>query len=67
MMLLFGNKPFSFNYYGENVQSLIISSNGFVSFNENYSVGDYSAADITRKTNLTLFCPQNLFLESIKI
>ncbi|MBF1149697.1 MAG: hypothetical protein HXL67_07965, partial [Cloacibacterium normanense] len=54
---IFGNKPFSFNYYGENVQSLIISSNGFVSFNENYSVGDYSAADITGKQIPNTYLP----------
>lgn len=46
---IFGSKPFLFNFYGENVKSLVISSNGFVSFSESYAVGDYSTADIRGK------------------
>ena len=37
-----GNEPFLFTFFGEVKESVILSSNGFISFNSNFSVGDYS-------------------------
>ncbi|RLZ11995.1 T9SS type B sorting domain-containing protein [Faecalibacter macacae] len=50
-----GNKPFLFHFYGKIRSSLIISTNGMISFREDINEGDYNSANLN---NLPL--PNNL-------
>lgn len=53
----FGENPFLFNFFGEITQSILISSNGFISFSESYFEGDYSNPLLDNQTIPSNFLP----------
>lgn len=59
---IFGNIPFSFSFYGETENSVIVSSNGYVSFSDLYNEGDFSTKEITgRRIPSTYLPPKSIF------
>ena len=54
-----GNKPFSFNYYGSPQNSVIISSNGFISFDNNYQVNDFSTPNLNGSRIPSSYLPKS--------
>lgn len=59
---LFGSIPFSFSFYGKPRNSFIVSSNGFITFDESYTQGDFSTKEITgRKIPSSYLPPASIF------
>lgn len=54
----FGENPFIFSFYGRIRNSFIISTNGFISFDENLQEGDYSTPDTNSNAIPDRFLPQ---------
>lgn len=52
-------EPFAFSYYGNVVNSFIISTNGYISFNTNINEGDYSTPVLNDRSIPSIYLPQN--------
>ena len=54
-----GDEAFLFTYFGDLKESAIISSNGFISFNSNFNVGDYSNPLLDNQSIPNQFLPSS--------
>ncbi len=54
-----GNIPFMFSFYGKIYDSVLVSSNGFITFDNNLNEGDFSTADIVGQTIPSTYLPKS--------
>lgn len=56
---ILGNIPFAFSFYGKTYDSVLISSNGFITFDTSLNEGDFSTADIVGQTIPSTYLPKS--------
>lgn len=54
-----GEQPFLFHFYGSLKSSLVISTNGIISFNNNITEGDFSTPDANNYSLPSVYLPQD--------
>ena len=54
-----GNIPFTFSFFGKSYNSVLISSNGFITFDPDLKEGDFSTADISGRTLPSTYLPKS--------